>query len=229
VDEAERVAAGEYTQPRGDLVITAPIVFGRVHVLPVITEYLRAYPEVNVRLSLADRNVSLLEDHIDLALRIGELPDSSLSAIRLGKTRRVVCASPAYLAEYGWPRTPDELHAHQCISFETMTTSGVWLFRTKEGEVSVPIRSRLSVSTAEAAIDAASSGFGLTRVLSYQIAQAQKLDRLNIILADFELPALPVHLVYSPQGRLPVKLRAFLDFAHPRLRQRLSEGSVPTA
>jgi DNA-binding transcriptional LysR family regulator len=229
VDEAERAAAGEYTKPRGELVITAPIVFGRVHVLPVITEFLRAYPEVDVRLSLLDRTVNLLEDHIDLALRIGELPDSSLNAIRLGKIRRVVCASPGYLAERGMPKTPDELREHQCIRFESMATSGAWPFRIKEREVSVPIHSRLTVSTAEAAIDAASCGFGVTRVLSYQIAEEQKAGQLNVVLSEFEVPALPVHLVYSPQGRLPVKLRAFLDFAQPKLRQRLSDPSVPSS
>jgi DNA-binding transcriptional LysR family regulator len=229
VDEAERAAAGEYTQPRGELVITAPIVFGRVHVLPVVIEFLRAYPEVDVRLSLGDRTVNLLENHIDLALRIGELPDSSLSAIRLGTIRRVVCASPDYLADHGMPRSPDELAKHQCIHFETIGNPGAWPFRIEGHDVSVPIHARLSVSTAEAAIDAAARGFGVTRVLSYQIAEAHEAERLKIVLAEFELPALPVHLVYSPQGRLPVKLRAFLDFAQPRLRQRLSEQRVPTA
>ncbi len=225
MDEAERAASGEYTQPRGDLVITAPIVFGRLHVLPVVTEFLNAYPEVDVRLLLSDRTVNLLEDHIDLALRIGELPDSSLSAIRLGKIRRVVCASPAYLAKHGSPQTPDDLRAHQCISFESMATPSAWRFRLKDSEISVPIHARLSVSTAEAAVDAACSGFGLTYVLSYQIAAAQKEKLLEIVLAEFERPALPVHLVYSPQGRLPVKLRAFLDFAQARLRERLSSAN----
>ncbi len=221
VAEAEHTASGEYTTPKGELIVTAPIVFGRLHVLPITTEFLKAYPQVDVRLHLGDRISNLLEDHIDLAVRIGELPDSNLSATRVGKIRRVVCGSPAYFDAHGTPQLPAELTAHQCIAFDGLMSPGAWAFKVKGVDVSVPIQTRLIANTAEAAIDAAISGFGITRVLSYQIDSAEQAGLLRVVLADFELAALPVNLIYSKQGRLPVKLRAFLDFALPRLRERM--------
>jgi DNA-binding transcriptional LysR family regulator len=221
VSEAERAAAGEYSSPRGELVITAPIVFGRLHVLPLVVEFLHAYPEVDVRLLLGDRTANLLEDHIDLALRIGELPDSNLNAARVGSIRRVVCGSPGYFAKHGTPATPNELSQHQCINFDVMNGAGVWRFIVNKEEVTIPVKARLTVNTAESAIDAARSGFGITQVLSYQIATDLNINSLQIILARYEFPALLVHLVYSRQGRLPIKLRTFIDFAQPRLREIL--------
>ncbi|HMB59602.1 MAG TPA: LysR family transcriptional regulator, partial [Xanthomonadales bacterium] len=179
VDEAERAAAGEYSTPRGDLVITAPIVFGRLHVLPLINEFLKGYPEVNVRLSLRDQIINLLDEHVDLAVRIGHLPDSALIARRLGVIRRVVCGSPDYLARRGTPGTPDELGDHCCVSFDALTGPDTWVFDVDGARVSVPIRSRLSVNTAEAAIDAATAGVGLTRVLSYQVVAAEQAGLLK--------------------------------------------------
>ncbi len=222
VGEAERAAAGEYSEPRGELVITAPMVFGRLHVLPVITDFLAAYPTVDVRLVLGDRIVHLHDEHVDLAVRIGALPDSRLTATRLGGTRRVVCASPAYLAAHGTPATPDELGGHRCISFETITAADVWRFPVDGVELSVPVRSRLVVNTAEVAIDAAVAGAGLTRVLCYQIEAAERDGRLQRVLRSFEPAPAPISLVYTAQRRLPLKLRAFLDFATPRLRERLA-------
>lgn len=222
VGEAERAAAGEFSEPRGELVITAPIVFGRLHVLPVITDFLSAYPAVDVRLVQGDRIVHLLDEHVDLAVRIGALPDSRLTATRLGGTRRVICASPAYLTAHGTPATPAELGGHRCISFEAMSPAEVWRFEVGGVELSVPVRSRLMVNTAEAAIDAAVAGAGLTRVLCYQIESAERDGRLHRVLRGFEPAPAPISLVYSGQQRLPLKLRAFLDFATPRLRQRLA-------
>jgi DNA-binding transcriptional LysR family regulator len=222
VGEAERAAAGEFTQPRGELVITAPIVFGRLHVLPVINEFLAAYPEVDVRLVQGDRIVHLLDEHVDLAVRVGELPDSRLTATRLGATRRVVCASPAYLAAQGTPSTPAELSGHRCISFDAMNAADAWRFRVDGVEVGVAVRSRLQVNTAEAAIDAAIAGVGLTRVLCYQIDAAQREGRLVRVLREFEPAAAPISLVHGGGKRVPLKLRAFLDFATPRLRARLA-------
>lgn len=222
VGEAERAAAGEFSEPRGELVITAPIVFGRLHVLPVITDFLAAYPAVDVRLVQGDRIVHLHDEHVDLAVRIGALPDSRLTATRLGGTRRVVCASPAYLAAHGTPATPDELGGHRCISFEAMSAADVWRFAVDGVELSVPVRSRLMVNTAEAAIDAALAGAGLTRVLCYQIEAAERDGRLQRVLRGFEPAPAPISLVYTAQRRLPLKLRAFLDFATPRLRERLA-------
>jgi DNA-binding transcriptional LysR family regulator len=230
IGEAERAAAGEYVAPRGDLAITAPIVFGRLHVLPVVIAFLAAYPDVDVRLALSDRVVSLQEDDIDLAVRIGALPDSSLIATRVGAIREVVCGSPAYLARRGTPKSPADLRAdlraHDCISFEGMTSPGSWKFAMGKSTVSIAIRSRLVVNTAEAAIDAATAGVGVARVLSYQVAGALRARTLTLVLRKFERPPVPVSLVHAGQGLLPLKLRAFLDFAAPRLKARLAQAEA---
>jgi DNA-binding transcriptional LysR family regulator len=226
VDEAERAASGEFSAPRGELIVTAPIVFGRLHVLPVATEFLAAYPEIKVRLALADRVVNLMEDHVDVALRIGALPDSSLMATRIGVIRRVVCASPAYFAARGVPKTLADLAAHDCIGFDVLTTAEAWTFEQGRSEISVPISARLTVTTAEAVVDAAISGVGIARVLSYQAAQALRDRRLALALVDFEPAPWPVHLVYTGGRMLPLKLRAFLDFAAPRLKDRLAESGA---
>ena len=205
----ERTVAGEYRAPRGELVVAAPIVFGRTHVLPVVNAFLRAYPEVDARLVLGDRIVNLHEDQIDLAVRIGALPDSRLAAVQVGSIRRVVCGSPEYFAHAGVPATPDEsLRRHPCISFETLAPPGVWRFDHAGAEDAVPVHARLVVNTAEAAIDAASAGIGVTRVLSYQVEVAQRAGALQIVLRDYEPAAVPVHLVYAPAQRLPLKVRA---------------------
>ena len=222
IREAERAAAGEYSAPRGELIITAPIVFGRLHVLPVVLEFLKTYPEIDVRLTLADRIVNLQEDHVDLAVRIGELPDSSLVAMRVGSIGRVVCGSPAYFAERGTLKGPDELRRHDCITFNGLTSPEAWIFPSGKGNISVAVHSRLIVNTAEAAIDAAITGLGITRVLSYQVADALRTGALLLALREFEPPPVPVSLVHAGQGRLALKLRAILDFAGPRLKARLS-------
>lgn len=224
--EAERAAAGEYAAPRGDLIVTAPIVFGRLHVLPVAIEFLKAYPEIDIRLTLSDGVVSLQEDDIDLAVRIGELPDSSLIATRVGSIRRVVCASPAYFAARGTPKHPDELSAHDCITFHGLSASDRWQFGEGKSAVSVPIHSRLIVNTAEAAIDAAIASVGLTRMLCYQVAAARRAGTLALALEKFEPAPWPVSLVYAGQGLLPLKLRAFIDFAVPRLKARLAQSAA---
>ena len=221
VEEAERAAAGEYSAPKGELTMTAPIVFGRLHVLPVVVDFLKAYPEINLRLLLGDRVSNLVEDHIDLALRIGNLPDSNLIATRLGAIRRTVYASPDYLARHMVPKHPRDLSAHDCITFEGMASTRSWTFIDGKHDLLVPIRSRLAVNTAEAAVDAAVAGLGITRILSYQAARAEKTGRLVPLLADFEPPPAPVHLVYPSQGLVPLKLRALIDFATPRLRATL--------
>lgn len=226
VGEAERAASGEYATPKGELVLTAPIVFGRLHVLPVVADFLKTYPDIDVRMVLTDRVVPLLEAHVDVALRIAELPDSSLIAARIGTVRRVVCASPAYFAEHGTPTSPQELAAHACITFEQMTSRHVWSFMSGKSEVTVPVRSRLAVTTAEAAVDAAVAGVGITRVVSYQMASALRAGALKIVLEPFEPAPWPISLVHTGQGILPLKLRAFLDFARPRLKARLAEAGA---
>jgi DNA-binding transcriptional LysR family regulator len=228
VDEAERAASGEYSEPRGDLVVTAPVVFGRLHVVPVVTAFLEAYPEIAVRLVLADRVVDLFEDRVDLAVRIGRLPDSSLVARRVGAIRLAVCASPAYFAARGMPRAPADLRAHDCIAFESLTAPDAWSFGTGRASVMAPVRCRLVVNTAEAAIDAALAGAGITRVLSYQIAHDLEADRLALALQSFEPEPWPVSLVHRGGALLPIKLRAFLDFAAPRLRASLARVEAAT-
>ncbi|MEP6563945.1 MAG: LysR family transcriptional regulator [Mesorhizobium sp.] len=223
VGEAERTAAGEYSAPTGELIITAPLVFGRLHVLPIVTAFLAAYPQVDIRLTLGDRVTQLIEEHIDLAIRIGRLPDSSMVAIRVGSIRQVVCASPAYLAEHGTPKAPKDLGGHSCITFEGLTSPATWTFAEGKGEFRVPVHSRLQVNTAEAAIDAAIAGVGLTRVLSYQSDAALRSGTLRTVLQEFEPEPWPVSLVHTGQGLLPLKLRAFLDFAAPRLRERMAQ------
>ncbi|MBB97842.1 MAG: LysR family transcriptional regulator [Rhodobacteraceae bacterium] len=216
VAEAERIASGEFVAPRGLLQLSAPIVFGRLHVLPVVTAFLQAYPEVDVRLDQTDRTINLHEDHIDAAVRIGNLPDSTLKARRIGYVRRVVCASPAYLAQRRAPGDPQDLADHDCISFETLRPGTRWTFDT-DGETStVQIRPRLTVTTAEAAVDAAVAGAGVTRVLSYQVARAVAAGQLVVLLDAHERAPWPVNLVYRA-GPVPRKLRAFIDFAAPRL------------
>ncbi len=224
VEEAERAASGEYSAPRGDLVVTAPVVFGRLHVLPLVVEFLSAYPEIDIRLVLADRVVHLLDENVDVALRIGALPDSSLVAIRLGEIRRVVCGSPAYFAEHGVPDTPLALSSRACITLDALGSPVSWAFAAGKAKQAVRVRSRLVVNTAEAAIDAVVAGLGVTRVLSYQVAAQQRAGLLDIVLRDFEPEPWQVSLVHAGQGLLPIKLRAFLDFAAPRLRSALSRA-----
>lgn len=225
VGEAERAATGEYGAPKGDLVITAPIVFGRLHVLPVTTEFLKAYPEIDVRLVFADRIVNLFEEQIDLAVRIGDLPDSSLIATRIGAIRHVVCGSPGYFAARGMPGIPDELGRHDCITFEGLVSPSVWTFTFGKAIKSVSVHSRLIVNTAEAAINAAAAGVGITRVLSYQVAQEIRANQLVLALEDFEPAPWPVSLVYTDQRLLPSKVRVFLDYVVPRLKATLSAGA----
>lgn len=226
VANAERAAAGEYAAPRGELILTAPVMFGRLHVLPVVTDFLKAYPDIDVTFTLSDRNLHLQQEHIDLALRIGPLPDSSLRALKVGSIRRLVCASPQYLAAHGTPARIEDLAEHACITFTgNPSQPDSWFFGNGAGERQVHVRSRLVVNTAAAAVDAAVSGLGITRVMCYQTNIARRAGQLQEILRAPEPQELPVSLVYSAQGILPQKLRAFLDFAAPRLRTALLEAA----
>ena len=220
IEEAERAASGEYSAPRGDLLVTAPIVFGRLHVLPVVLEFLKKYPDIDIHLSLADRVINMQEDHVDLAVRIGDLPDSSLVALRVGSIGRVVCGSPRYFARRGTPKRPADLAEHDAITFEGLTSPQGWTFGSGRTAATVKVRSRLVVNTAEAALDAAIAGMGITRVLSYQAASAVRVGKLALVLRAFESEPVPLSLVYAGQGLLPLKLRAFIDFAAPRLKAR---------
>jgi len=224
VGEAERVAAGEYSAPKGDLVLTTPIAFGRRHVLPMVTDFLALYPEINVRLMLSDRNVHLVDDHVDMAVRIGALPDSAMAATRVGTVRQVVCGSPAFLAAHGVPKTPEEISELACVTHDFIAPATSWMFRAPgaKSETAVPIHSRLSVTTAEAAVDAAVAGLGLTRLISYQVATAVARNELQLVLTRFEPEPMPINLLHAGQGLLPLKMRCFLDFAAPRLRAAMA-------
>jgi DNA-binding transcriptional LysR family regulator len=226
VEEAERGASGEYRAPKGELIISAPILLGRLHVLPVAIEFMADFPDVDLHLTFSDRVVNLLDERVDLAVRIGNLPDSSLLARRIGSIGRVVCASPAYFAKHGTPRAPLDLREHRCITFEGLMSAVTWTFERDARETTVAIRSKLTVNTAQAAIDAAIAGVGITRVLSYQVADAVGAGALVIALRDFEPAPWPVNLVYTGGRFLPLKVRAFLDFAAPKLKDRLSRLAV---
>ncbi len=216
--EAERAASGEYRAPRGELPITASIMFGKLFVAPVVHEFLAAYPEVDVRLMLADSVVDLVENHVDIAVRIGRLPDSSLVARRVGEIRWVICASPAYLERRGTPHTPTDLSDHDCIAFEGLQTRRNWPFGSGATTQSISIRPRFSVNTADAVIDGAIAGLGVARVMSYQAARAVSDGRLVPILQEDAPGPIPVHVVHAAHALQPLKQRAFLDFVAPRLK-----------
>lgn len=221
VSEAERAATGEYNAPKGDLMISAPLAFGRIHLLPIVNEFLRDYPQVDVRLVLGDRIDNLMQEHLDLAVRIGDLADSTLVATRVGATRRVVCASADYFSRHAPPKTPQDLQSHACVAFDAMGSTQEWVFKTGGASVTTTVQPRLIVNTAEAAIDAAIAGVGITRVLSYQAQSALQQGTLVKQLNKFEPDPMPINLLYTAQRRVPLKLRSFLDFAAPLFRARL--------
>jgi DNA-binding transcriptional LysR family regulator len=211
VEEAELAAEGERTRPSGRLVVTAPVGFGRLHVSPVMSAYLKRYPDVSAELRLEDRVVGLVEDGIDLAVRIGHLADSSLVARHVGEMRRIVVASPAYLKRHGEPKTPEAIASHQTIQFGATAITAEWRFAADGREFRLNIAPRFSTNSADAAIRHAEEGGGLTRVLAYQAADAVKRGRLKIVLQKFEQPALPIHIVYPTSRLLSAKVRSFID------------------
>jgi DNA-binding transcriptional LysR family regulator len=223
IGDAERKAAGEFVSPKGELALTAPIVFGRLHIVPIAAAFLETYPDIAVRMVLSDRNAQLLDDRFDLAVRVGALDDSSMIATQVGAVRRVVCGSPQYFAAHGIPKKPADLSALACVTFDLRGQSTGWSFGRGKGSQSVPIRSRFSVNTAEAALDAAVLGAGVTRVLSYQAAKAIKDGGLQIVLEQFEPEPLPVSILHAAQSFMPQKIRSFIDFAVPLLRKKLPQ------
>ena len=225
VGEAEAQASGEFAVPRGELIVTGPMTFGRIHLLPIVNDFLLAFPEINVRMALSDRNMNLVDDHIDAAVRVGVLPDSGMIATRLGSVRRVICGSPGYFEKNGIPRTPEDLAALTCVTFANLPAGSSWSFAAGGKNLTQfqRPRCRLNINTADAAIEAAIAGVGVTHVLSYQITKAVEQGLLRIVLTDFEPEPMPVHLIHSGQGLVPRKLRSFLEFTAPRLRKVLAE------
>ena len=222
VDDAEKELSGEYRNPKGDLTVTAPWGLGHTHLLPLTIEFLQDHPDIALRLVLTDRIVNVVEENIDVAIRIGALPDSSMMALRVGSIRMVVCASPAYLAARGRPETPDDLRDHDCITIDDVAPPATWKFASGKRSIVAPIRTRLTVNTSEAAVLAAIAGAGLARVMSYKMDAAKRAGTLAVVLETFEPEPLPAHLVYAQRKIAPLKLRAFLNWITPRLKARLT-------
>jgi DNA-binding transcriptional LysR family regulator len=220
--DAEESARGAHGEPRGHLSVTAPVLFGALYVTPVLTEYLQVHASVTASGLFLDRVVNLVEEGIDVAVRIAELPDSSLQAVRVGQVRRVICASPAYLAKHGTPGTPGDLKDHCLVSSGAALPSGEWRLG-RQGEASpIRIHPRLVTTTNDAALAAALAGFGITRLLSYQVAEPVRDGRLVILLQDQQPEPVPVHVVHREGRNASRKVRAFLDLAIDRLQARLA-------
>ena len=224
LEEAEATAAGAHAEPRGQIAVTAPLLFGKMHVAPVVLGFLERFPEVSARTLFVDRVVDLMDEGLDVAVRIAVLPDSTLTAVRVGEVRRVVCAAPDYLARRGPPVTPRDLEGLDCIGFQSGVAPAPWVFpaRTGEGTETVRPPMRMLVNNADVAVAAALAGHGITRVLSYQVADEVRAGRLAIVLADREPPPVPVQLVHLEGRRAAARVRAFVDFAAERLRAALS-------
>jgi DNA-binding transcriptional LysR family regulator len=224
LEEAEREAAGEFQSPKGDLVVTSSVLFGHMHLLPIVSDFLAEFPQINIKLVLGDRYTDLVDDHIDMAVRFGALPDSVLVATRVGSMRSITCGSPALLKGYGVPETPGDLHRFPCVSTDGPMLSPSWRFRDpgSRNVFEVRIRPRLQVSAAMSVVEAAVRGVGLARLLEYQVSDALGTGKLQPVLETFEPDAEPIHIVHMPRGQMPLKLRRFMDFAAPRLRASLA-------
>jgi DNA-binding transcriptional LysR family regulator len=216
--DADESARGAHGEPRGHLTLTAPVLFGALYVTPVLTEYLRLHAGVTASALFLDRVVNLMEEGADVAVRIAELPDSSLQAVRVGQVRRVVCASPAYLAKHGIPRTPDDLKDHRLISAGGALPAGEWRLMRNGTASPIRVQPRLVTTTNDSALAAAVDGFGITRLLSYQVAEPLRAGRLVILLRENEPEPVPVHVVHREGRNASRKVRAFLDLAIERLR-----------
>lgn len=227
VEEAESKAKGEYSEPRGDLVITTPVMFGRLYVLPIVIEFLSLYSNINVQLLLSDRNINLFEDDVDMAIRIGKLPDSTMVATQVGRMRTVTCASQLFLSNHCKIGSPYDLTQLSCISLSTVMTTPYWSYNFPDSglHAHVDILPRLTVNDSDSAVNAAIKGVGITQQLHYQVKEAIDKGDLNIILAEFEPDETPIHLLHKTRKYLPQKMKSFLEFTSPKLKDRLRELS----
>ncbi|WP_133719242.1 LysR substrate-binding domain-containing protein [Methylocaldum gracile] len=221
-DEADNAALGINAEPRGQLTVTASVLFGRLYVMPGIVEYLRRYPAVEVNALFVDRVVNMLEEGVDVAIRIAELPDSSYRALRVGSVRQVLCASPDYLATHGVPHTPDDLLEHQIILARGLNPNNEMRFLRDGLPRTLKLQPILSVSDNDSAASAAMAGLGITRLLSYQIAEPLQTGKLKIVLSEFESPPVPVHILHREGRHSSAKVRSFVDMTAERLRTELS-------
>lgn len=217
IEEADAAAGGSYATPSGVLSVTAPVLFGQYYVLPIVTNFLQRHESVVGRVLLFDRVVNLLEEGIDVAVRIGHLPDSSYHAVKVGLVHRVVCGAPSYFERHGRPRTPEDLTHHTIIATTSSSAPIDWRFG-QDNKPAVGFHPRLFCNTVDASISAAVSGWGLTRALSYQIAEPVEDGSLVTVLDEFEQEALPIHVLHSEGRRVSGKTRAFVEFAVESLR-----------
>ena len=222
LSEADESASGLHGTPRGRLTITAPVGFGAIYVTPIVTEYLARYPEVTASCWFMDRVVNMLDEGVDVGVRIGELTDSSMQAIRVGRMRLLICATPAYLAEHGEPKSPEDLAEHMIIAASGATLTSEWRMSSQGTPSVIKIRPRLITTTSDTAIAAALTGFGLTNVLAYKVTKHLREGRLRAVLSDFEPPALPVHVLHREGRHATQKARRFIDLAVERLRPQLA-------
>jgi DNA-binding transcriptional LysR family regulator len=218
IELADEAAAGINAEPRGELVVTAPVLFGRMHVMPGIVEFLNLYPDTQVKALFIDRVVNMLEEGIDVGIRIGELPDSTMRALRVAAVRLVTVASPSYLKNSGEPLSPEDLSLHSTIMSSAVSDFISWHYKAGKKSRACRIDPRLIVSTNDAAIEAAREGFGITRVLSYQVAPYLANGELVAILQDLELPENPVHIVHREGRHSSSKIRTFIDLMAEKLR-----------
>lgn len=219
VQEADDTAAGINAEPRGQLVLTAPVLFGKLYVMPLVSAFLQQYPAVEMSCLFLDRVVNMLEEGVDVGIRIGELPDSSLRAVRVGQVRRVLVASPAYLAQHGVPQGVYDLAGHQIVAASAISPVQEWQFSSPEGSSSVRLRPRLTVTSNDSAIAAACAGMGITRILSYQVAAQLAAGELQVVLGGYEPPPLPIHVLHREERGGAAKVRAFVEFISVALRQ----------
>lgn len=217
IAEAEANAAGSFAAPAGTLTITAPVLFGRLYVLPILLDFLDKYPAMQVRFLLLDRITNLIDEGIDVAIRIAHLPSSLLTAQRVGAIRQVVCASPAYFERAGVPLVPDDLRHHRLIGRDGIFGGSEWRFG-RDDSIRVPISTRFTCNTNDAVIEAALAGWGVSRFQSYQVAEPIAAGRLTAVLTDYEREPVPIHIVHAEGRESSARLRAFVDFAAGRLR-----------
>jgi DNA-binding transcriptional LysR family regulator len=217
LEEAEALAAGSDLRARGSLTVTAPVMFGELFLIPLIAEYLALHPEVVVNALLVDRLVSMADEAVDVAIRIGQLPDGNIDALKVGEIRSVVCASPAFLDRVGRPAHPRDIQGAQVVMSSASRLLTQWQFNGSEDPVALTLQPRLVVSSNQAAINAARMGWGYTRVLSYQIAEAVAKGELEIVLAEFGTAPLPVHILCQSGRQMPARVRTFVDHCYSRL------------
>ena len=220
IHEANEAAAGINATPRGDLAVTAPILFGKKFVMPCIVRYLQQYPEVDVSAFFLDRVVNMVEEGMDVAVRIGPLPDSGLKALRVGRVRRMLCASPDYLARHGVPKHPSDLAGHAIIGTTNLSPRAGWRFGVTDEPTLVRMKPRLTVTSNDGAIAAASGGLGIARLLSYQVADELASGQLQVLLAEYEEAPWPIHVLHRESKYGSAKVRAFIDMLAQDLRDQ---------